>query len=51
MKFETILLQSFFAACMLLCLAVMSAMLVLPTPTAVAAATQAHAAAVANAEG
>ena len=50
MKFETILLQSFFAACMLLCLAVMSAMLVLPTPTAVAA-SQAHAAAVANAEG
>ncbi|UGB37310.1 hypothetical protein [Frateuria soli] len=51
MKFETILLQSLFAVCMLLCLAVMSAMLVLPTPTALAAASQAHAATIANAEG
>jgi hypothetical protein len=50
MKLETILLHSLFAACMLLCLAVMSAMLVLPTPTAVAAASQAQAA-VANTEG
>ncbi|HET6804498.1 MAG TPA: hypothetical protein VFH59_03525 [Frateuria sp.] len=51
MKFETVLLQSFFAAAMLLCLAVMSAMLILPSPNTLAAATQAHAAAVANARG
>lgn len=38
MKFETLLLQSFFAACMLLCLAVMGAMLVQPSPRALAAA-------------
>jgi hypothetical protein len=51
MKFETVLLQSFFAACMLLCLAVMSAMLILPTPTTVAASSQARTAATANVEG
>ena len=50
MKFETVLLNSFFAACMLACLAVMGAMLVLPTPTALAA-NHAHAATAANAEG
>ena len=37
MKFETVILHSLFAACMVLCLAVMSAMLILPTPTSVAA--------------
>jgi hypothetical protein len=37
MKFETLMLHSLFAACMLLCLGVMSAMLILPTPTAVTA--------------
>ena len=46
MKFETVLLQSFFAACMLLCLAVMSAMLVMPSPRAVAAASHVPATAV-----
>jgi hypothetical protein len=50
MKFETILLHSLFAACMLICLAVMSAMLVSPTPTSVAA-SQVHAAAMVHAEG
>ncbi|MCX7513516.1 hypothetical protein [Frateuria sp. STR12] len=50
MKLETVLLHSLFAACMLLCLAVMSAMLILPTPTAVAA-SQAQAVASANTEG
>ncbi|MGN2250950.1 hypothetical protein ACFWZ1_12855 [Frateuria sp. GZRe14] len=38
MKFETLILHSLFAACLLLCVAVMSAMLVLPMPTATAAA-------------
>lgn len=51
MKLETVLLHSLFAACLLVCLGVMSAMLVLPTPTAVVAANQTHAAAVANTEG
>lgn len=51
MKFETVLLQSFFAACMLLCLAVMGAMLILPSPTSLAAASQTHVAALANARG
>jgi hypothetical protein len=37
MKFETLMLHSLFAACLLLCLGVMSAMLILPTPTAIAA--------------
>lgn len=46
MKFETVILHSLFAACMVLCLAVMSAMLILPTPTAVAAS---HAPAMVNA--
>ena len=50
MKFETIILHSLFAACMLICLAVMSAMLISPTPTSVAA-SQARTAAVAHAEG
>jgi hypothetical protein len=50
MKFETVILHSLFAACMLICVAVMGTMLVSPTPTALAA-SQAHAATVANAEG
>jgi hypothetical protein len=50
MKFETVLLHSVFAACLLLCLTVMGAMLVLPTPTALAA-NPANAAHVVNAEG
>ncbi|SEI46954.1 hypothetical protein [Frateuria terrea] len=50
MKFETVLLNSFFAVCMLLCVAVMGAMLVLPTPTSLAA-NHARAATLANAEG
>ena len=37
MKFETLMLHSFFAACLMLCLGVMSSMLVQPTPTAIAA--------------
>jgi hypothetical protein len=51
MKLETVLLHSLFAVCLLLCLGVMSAMLVLPTPTATVAANQAQAAAIADAEG
>jgi hypothetical protein len=50
MKFEAALLHGLFAACMLLCLGVMSAMLVLPTP-ATLAANQAQATAVASTEG
>jgi len=50
MKLETVLLHSLFAACMLLCVAVMGTMLILPTPTAIAA-SQAQAAAIANTEG
>lgn len=48
MKLETIILQSLFAVCMLICLAVMSSMLILPTPTSVAAS---HTQTVAHAEG
>lgn len=51
MKFETIMLHGLFAACMLLCVSVMSAMFVLPTPTALAAASQTQAAVVANSQG
>lgn len=43
MKFETLMLNSLFAACLLLCVGVMSAMLVLPSPTSVAASAQAPA--------
>jgi hypothetical protein len=50
MKFETLMLNSLFAACLLLCVGVMSAMLVLPAPTSLAAAN-AHAAVVADAAG
>ena len=50
MKLETALLHSLFAACMLLCLAVMSAMFVLPPPATLAAG-QAQAAAPADAKG
>lgn len=50
MKFETVILHSLFAACMLICLAVMSSMLILPTPTSVAA-SHAQTVAVAHAEG
>lgn len=50
MKFETMMLQSLFAACLVLCLGVMGAMLVLPSPTALASG-QAHATSVVNAEG
>lgn len=49
MKFETIILHGLFAACMLLCLSVMSAMFILPTPTALA--SQAQATVAANAQG
>jgi hypothetical protein len=38
MKFETLMLNSLFAACLLLCVGVMGAMLVLPSPTSLAAA-------------
>lgn len=37
MKTETVLLQGLFAACLLLCLSVMGAMLALPSPRAIAA--------------
>ncbi|MEI7036208.1 hypothetical protein [Fulvimonas yonginensis] len=37
MKFETLMLHGLFAACLLLCLGVMSAMFVLPAPAAIAA--------------
>lgn len=36
MKFETLMLNSLFAACLLLCVSVMGAMLILPSPNALA---------------
>ncbi|NUO71562.1 MAG: hypothetical protein HOQ10_02460 [Frateuria sp.] len=38
MKFETLMLNCLFAACLVLCLGVMSSMLILPAPTALAGA-------------
>jgi len=38
MKFETLMLHSLFAACMLICLGVISAMLILPAPVTLASA-------------
>ncbi|HEV2622660.1 MAG TPA: hypothetical protein VGU65_11310 [Frateuria sp.] len=51
MKFETLMLHSLFAACLLLCVGVMSAMLVLPSPTSLAASNAKAAAVVADAAG
>ena len=50
MKLETLLLHSLFAACMLLCVAVMGAMLLQPAPALIAGA-QAPSAHAVKAEG
>ena len=49
MKFETLMLQSLFAICLLICLLTLGSMLVSPAPAAHLAASHTAVAAVANA--
>ncbi|WP_168172533.1 hypothetical protein [Rhodanobacter sp. C05] len=48
MKFETLMLQTLFSACLLICLLTLGAMLTTQVPVSGIAASQAHVAAVAT---